>query len=210
MTMWISKNLGGGFRIGTTIRTGPTQAELRRMEKEVFISTVKDRFASVFLKYMMQNGYYVTKMQHLHGVDIEDKILEPINGYLDNFKDVMRLLDDGGSLTEKRKEILLRSVYGIEDILAKNNKLMELYFELKKLEKFSWSTGAGISLFLLFICGLTSFPLQLKNIVWLVLCVLVYLVIALLRRKQKEQRKTVIYQIRQNAIKIISTEELKE
>lgn len=210
MGMWISKNLGGGFRIGTSIRTTPTQAELSRMAKEKFISTVKERFVNVFLSYMMQNGYYVTKMRHLYGVDIKDDVLEPVNRYLESFKDAMRLLDDGGNLTEKRKEILLRSVYGIEDLLLKNNKLKEQYIELNRCKLISWSKGAWISLFLFFVCSLTNFPFYIKNSVWLVLCILVYFVIALKRKKQKEKRKIIIYQIQQTAFKVVSDEDLKE
>ena len=59
--MWISKNLGGGFRIGTTIRTEPTQAELRRMEKYEFIKRAEKRMEAALEKYSMQSGYYITE-----------------------------------------------------------------------------------------------------------------------------------------------------
>lgn len=107
MVMWISKNLGGGFRIGTTIRTTPTREELSHLKKVQFISTVKERLANAFLLYLMQNGYYVTQMKHLKDVEIDDDVFNPVSKFIKNFKETMQLLEDGGNLTEKGKKCYL-------------------------------------------------------------------------------------------------------
>lgn len=49
MSMWISKSLGGGFRIGTSVRTYPTQAEIAREEKRNFIFSIKNRMKNAIL-----------------------------------------------------------------------------------------------------------------------------------------------------------------
>lgn len=126
MGMWISKNLGGGFRIGTSIRTTPTQAELSRMAKFEFMARVKQRMNIALEKYSMQNGYYLTSRNKWQVLNIDEDISNKIKPHVMSFKDVMRLIDDGGNLTEKRKEILLRAVYGIEDLLTSKNELYVL------------------------------------------------------------------------------------
>ncbi|MEI3545753.1 MAG: hypothetical protein V8R23_05815 [Alphaproteobacteria bacterium] len=203
MTMWISKNLGGGFRIGTTIRTEPTQAELRRMAKENFVSMAKNRFAVAFLCYMMQNGYYVTNMRHLYGVDIDDEILKPINKHLERFKDVMRLLDDGGSLTEKRKEIILKSIYGIEDILKPNNELKGLYDKLCDLKPFS----LGLS-FLLALCSfpvLSVFKLSepICSLLGGLICIFIFAAVIYDRVQIGKKKRKIIEEIKKKAVRIV-------
>ena len=138
MVMWVSKSLGRGFRVGTTIRTRPTQAQLKILENAKFIENIQKRFREAFADYLLQNGYYVADMQDLAGAEIEDDVYNPVKISLDEFKDVMRLIQDGGNLTEKRKERLLKSVYGIEDLLTSKNTLKELREKFNKYNK-EWS-----------------------------------------------------------------------
>lgn len=65
MSMWISKSLGGGFRIGTSVRTYPTQAEIAREEKRNFIFSIKNRMKNAILSYLMQEGYFITRLEDL-------------------------------------------------------------------------------------------------------------------------------------------------
>lgn len=62
MVMWVSKSLGRGFRVGTTIRTRPTQAQLKILENAKFIENIQKRFREAFADYLLQNGYYVADM----------------------------------------------------------------------------------------------------------------------------------------------------
>ncbi len=143
--MWISKGLGHGFRVGTTIRTRPTQAQLKILDNAKFIENIQKRFRDAFTDYLMQNGYYVDDMRDLAEKEIDDDVYNPIRQSVDEFKDVMRLIQDGGSLTEKRKERLLNSVYGVEDLLTGKNKLKELKTELNNNKPQSFLLAALLS-----------------------------------------------------------------
>lgn len=199
MVMWISKNLDGGFRIGTTIRTTPTREELSHLKKVQFISVVKERLANAFLSYLMQNGYYVTQMKHLKGVDIDDGIFNPVSKFIKNFKETMQLLEDGGNLTEKRKEVLLKSIYGIEELLSSKNELKELHFKREQLQPLSWKIAFFISFLLLFSVSKFNMPEHIGILIWFFLSIVIFSFVKYRRMKCFEKKDIIFEEIKKKA-----------
>lgn len=183
MTMWISKNLGGGFRIGTTIRTEPTQAELRRMEKYEFIKRAEKRMEAALEKYSMQSGYYITENNERQIYNMDEETLGKIEPYVKNFGDVLRLINDGGKLTEKRKEILLRAIYGVEELLSRENELSNLKCRLEKVYRFSvfcFPFFSGVSYIIIhniFLIGAKE-----KSILWFSANILIFIACVWLKK----------------------------
>lgn len=203
MVMWISKNLGGGFRIGTTIRTTPTREELSHLKKVQFISTVKERLANAFLLYLMQNGYYVTQMKHLKDVEIDDDVFNPVSKFMKNFKETMQLLEDGGNLTEKRKEVLLKSIYGIEELLSSKNELKELHFKKEQLKPLSWKVAFFISFLLLFFVLKLNLPEHIGVLVWFFLSIVIFSFVKYRRMKCFGKKNVIFEEIKKKARVVI-------
>lgn len=206
MSMWISKNLGGGFRIGTSIRTTPTQAELSRMAKFEFIARVKQRMNIALEKYSMQNGYYLTGRNKWQVLNINEEISGKIKPYVMSFKDVMRLIDDGGNLTEKRKEALLRAVYGVEDLLISKN---ELYVLKCKFDAAKDTSILCLPLLLFFssllIHSFHFMDVKGKSILWLLSNIFIITAYFFLK---KDRLSKVIREIKEKSLCPVSNESL--
>lgn len=207
MVMWVSKNLGHGFKVGTTIRTQPTQAQLKLLDNAKFIENIQKRFREALTDYLMQNGYYIGDMRDLAGQEIEDDVYNPIRHSLDEFKDVMRLIQDGGSLTEKRKERLLQAIYNIEDLLKSENKLKNLKQKCEQLNQISILAIPGISIIVaLFIFFQDFNGLQYSNFVkWTIWLIATFITgyILLKERTQRKAEKEKITQEIKNSAKVI-------
>lgn len=208
MVMWVSKSLGHGFRVGTTIRTRPTQAQLKILDNAKFIENIQKRFREAFTDYLLQNGYYVADMHDLAGAEIEDDVYNPVKTSLDEFKDVMRLIQDGGNLTEKRKERLLKSVYGIEDLLTSKNTLKKLKQKYDQLSPVSILAIPGISIIVAaFVFSQDFSGLQFPNVVkwgiWSITTFIVGYIILKERTKRKEEKEKLVQEIEKSAKFII-------
>ena len=139
MSMWISKSLGGGFRIGTSVRTYPTQAEIAREEKRNFIDSISNGYpVPLFLLAIDENGNYeiIDGMQRLDALCtfIEQKY-ELIDGYfnLESMPDTLQLKRNN-KLKQKKSIISLQKCKEITNyplpvsvFSAKDNNIEEVF-----------------------------------------------------------------------------------
>lgn len=205
MSMWISKSLGGGFRIGTSVRTYPTQAEIACEEKRNFIFSIKNRMKNAILSYLMQEGYFITRLEDLTDLEIEQEVERKIEKSLKEFKEVMRLIDDGGNLTEKRKERLLNAVYGIEDVLTEENALKKLGQHLDDAPPISMALALGYSFLTLLGCFILSIPEEVACFLLSILVPFIFFIVIRKKRNREQIRDNIIHDIRQNA-KFVASE----
>jgi hypothetical protein len=100
--------VGGRFRSsGGRGRSGPTQAELRKQEREEFLDSTQSQFESLVHQYSLMSGY----LELTPG----DEPYRSIGPIAEEFEYIQRLVRDGGALTANRKEKLLNSIYFMEE-----------------------------------------------------------------------------------------------
>lgn len=104
--------VGGRFRSsGGGRRSGPTQTELRKQEREEFLDSTQSQFDSLVHQYSLVNGYLELKPG--------DDPYRSIGPIAEQFEYIQRLVRDGGALTANRKEKLLNSIYFMEERVAR-------------------------------------------------------------------------------------------
>lgn len=147
----VSKSIGAGFRVGvggrlgSRKRAGPTQKELQRQEKDQFLETTKATFEDLLTRWFVYQGHLVLPDDALKVNSEEAERIRPI---AEAFFRAQRIVRDGGSLTAKRREDMLESIYALEglvDGIGHIHPLAEAYDRYQKLEA-GYVSAFGIGL----------------------------------------------------------------
>lgn len=161
-----------------------------KQSKQVFLLNINHRMQKALLFYLINRGIYITSLN-----DFKKIKLDSLNGYIENdieeallkYKENIRLINDGGNLTSKRKDIFLNTIYLIEDKnnnISKNLVLVSNYVELKKD-----SIAYGCLICITLICFFTIF--LITNKLELSCCICFALILAILFFSINKKRKKI-------------------
>ena len=135
----LSKNIGGGFRVGVggriggSRRRGPSQRELAIQEKAAFLDRTKSSFDALMQEYCMSHGYLVIAKDF---PKLQEDCVTRIYDIVSEFYSAQRLVRDGGPLTAKRREKILESIYAMEEAVAEIQQRHPLYVEYVTYERY--------------------------------------------------------------------------
>jgi hypothetical protein len=146
------------------------QYQLQLEEKQSFLKNINNKLEKALIKYLLSNGIFIAKLdKHLIIEDLiaNSIILDKINEY----QNIIRIINDSNRLTAKRREDLLIIIYFLEDNSENNHQLLLLY-ESRNI-KFKLLKISAICLFLvnisavnvwLLILSIFIIGFQIKNI----------------------------------------------
>lgn len=143
----------GGFKISTdnllSSSKSPNTRELAQQEKSKFIKKVKSDFEQLIKLYCLLKGYWVTDARD--HTKLSNNAIKDIKPVIKKFYHHMNLVNDGGNLTSKRKDIFLESIYFMKDIeIEKIHPLFKIYENFNKALKLrNLFRDSGFGLFIM-------------------------------------------------------------
>lgn len=118
MAFWfLSKNLGHGLRVGVGTRV---ESKTQRVnERERFISTVRADIEHLLDVYWLHSGV-VAAPADIDPANVPDPA--GVASLYTELRNLNRVLDDGGTLTAKRKDQMLAFKHQLEDTISQMDK----------------------------------------------------------------------------------------
>lgn len=132
-----------------------TQAEIKKQEKDNFLSSTRTRFDDLVITYFLGQGIFLLPNDLLN----YSNLIKPLQPHVSEFMEARRLIDDGASLTEKRKVQMLEAIYGLESHMAGikiNHPILGFYRDLTNKQGWAYLL-VGVGLFV-FLFGLAWYP----------------------------------------------------
>ena len=144
------------------------------------------------LLYLIDKGIYFALIDDFKRTKIDEKlknyIEDDVNKALSEYQENIRLINDGGNLTSKRKDIFLKTIYFLESRSnsdSKNFKMICRYSKLKTRNNMYYYI-IGIIIFTLFYVILTVEKINNVLIIIILLIFLFVLLFYLLRNNSKK------------------------
>ncbi|RLT90987.1 hypothetical protein [Ketobacter sp. GenoA1] len=155
--MWVgfSKSLGGGFRVGVGTRiggrssrrrSGPTQAQIAKLEKAQFIKNIAEESNQSLQEYLVNNNIDPVFAERKK-LDLDDLLgkgdtasqYQKFKASISEVNEIISKVNYGGNLTASRKDRLVDLVFELREIVGESGPgLNELATQIsKKSEKTS-------------------------------------------------------------------------
>lgn len=166
-----------------------------KLEKYEFLKNINERMNIAFSRYLINKGIYFSNLEDYKKVkiDVSDENIEKnaeIKRALLEYQENVRLVNDGGNLTSKRKDIFLNSIYKIEDncdLNSLNIKIFNNYKKVKEINDFYYSTLIiFIILSLILSFGFDNIELNIKILIGICFTLIFILLIFLLKYNNKK------------------------